>query len=139
MPRYAHPSTAAGNGADNGRAAGGKFAPGNKFGKGNPLNQRAQQIRMALLRTVTPERMQNAADKLLSQAEAGDRQAFAELCDRTVGRATTADVVERLERLESALLALAQGGQVPSETLAAVAAESEPHEDDGSDDDGEGE
>jgi hypothetical protein len=89
-----------------GRGDRGKFAPGNTFAAGNPLNKRAQQIRMALLEAVTPEEMGQAARKLLEQAKDGDLRAFAELADRTIGRPTTQDVVERLERLEAALASL---------------------------------
>jgi hypothetical protein len=90
-----------------GRGEGGKFTSGNKFAAGNPLNKRAQQIRAALLEAVTPEAMGEAARKLLDQAKGGDLRAFAELADRTIGRPTTQDVVDRLERLEAALTALA--------------------------------
>jgi hypothetical protein len=101
----------------NGQGTNGRFLPGNKLGRGNPLAGRAAQIRAGLMQACTPERMRKAAERLMSQAEAGDRQAFAELCDRTIGKATNQDVVDRLERLESALESLAQGG-VPAESQA---------------------
>lgn len=86
---------------DNGRDARGRFATGNKAGRGNPLNQRTQQIRAALLRAITPQAIEKAAKKLLRQAMEGDRLAFAELLDRTIGRSVQTDVMERLERLET--------------------------------------
>jgi hypothetical protein len=92
------PPTPAGYG--NGRTATGKFAPGNKAGRGNPLNQRVQQLRAALLRSVTPEDIAQAALMLVKQAKSGDRFAFAELLDRTLGRPVQADVLARLEALE---------------------------------------
>ena len=85
-----------------------------RFAAGNPLNKRAQQIRIASLDAVTPEEMGEAARKLLKQAKDGDLRAFTELADRTIGRPTTQDVVERLERLESALDGVAHGRPIPA-------------------------
>ena len=85
---------------DNGRGHAGRFASGNRFGRGNPLAGRAAKIRAALLMAVTPEDVHAAALAVLAQAKAGDLRAFAELLDRTIGRPTQQDVLERLEALE---------------------------------------
>ncbi len=89
--------------ADNGRLPDGRFGTGNKAGKGNPLNRRAQQIRSALLRAVKPSDVKAAAERLLAMAKEGDRQAFAELLDRTIGRPAQGDLMERIEALEQLL------------------------------------
>jgi hypothetical protein len=93
------PLTAVGNG----RAADGKFATGNRAGKGNPNNRRAQQIRSAIIKAIKPAEMAEAARQLLKQAKGGDRQAFAELCDRIIGKPIQQDVEERIAALEKTL------------------------------------
>jgi hypothetical protein len=104
------PSPAAVSGGGNGRGAGGKFGVGNAFGRGNPHNRRAQQIRAALLKAVKPADIKAAAEKLMEAAKGGDRQAFAELLDRTIGRPSPADVLERIERLEELVAEQGEGG-----------------------------
>jgi hypothetical protein len=94
--KQSSPSTPVGNGRDNR----GRFGKGNKMATGNPLNQRVQLLRAALLRAVTPEDIEEAALRLVEQAKGGDRFAFAELLDRTLGRPVQADVLSRLESLE---------------------------------------
>jgi hypothetical protein len=89
--------------ADSGRANGGKFASGNRFGKGNPNNRRAQEIRNAIIKAIEPSEMAQAARQLLQQAKGGDRQAFAELCDRIIGKPLPMDVEERIAALEKLL------------------------------------
>jgi hypothetical protein len=87
----------------NGRGPGGKFTTGNRAGRGNPNNRRAQKIRNAIIRAVAPKEMAEAARQLLKQAKGGDRQAFAELCDRIIGKPIPQDVEERIAALEKTL------------------------------------
>ena len=88
---------------DNGRDRRGRFAAGNSGGPGNPHAKRVAQIRAAILNAVNPKEIEKAARKLLADAVAGDRFAFAELLDRTIGKAVASDMEERLERLEQLL------------------------------------
>jgi hypothetical protein len=87
--------------APNGRGLNGQFGAGNQYGRGNPHARRVQQIRAALLEVCTPERMRNAAEKLMVQAENGDRFAFAELADRVLGKPIPADLAELVEQVEA--------------------------------------
>jgi hypothetical protein len=91
----------------NGRTARGTFSVGNKVAKGNPNNRRAQKIRNAIIRAISPKDMAEAAKQLLADAKAGDRQAFAELCDRIIGKPVQSDVLDRIEQLEGMMQELA--------------------------------
>jgi hypothetical protein len=93
------PFTAVGTAGDRGPR--GRFLPGNRAARGNPANRRAQLIRLDLLALMGPDRRKAVALKLAAMAEAGDLQAIKELLDRTIGRPTTSDIEQRLERLES--------------------------------------
>jgi hypothetical protein len=95
-----HPST---HGLD-GRRADGKFAPGNRLGRGNPLAGRAAKIRAVLLRKMTAKVANAIADKLVEMAKRGDLAAIKELLDRTIGKASATEILERLERLEAAVV-----------------------------------
>lgn len=88
------------NGASGGRGPGGRFAPGNPGGPGNPHAAHVGRLRSALLSAVTPEDLNVIARKLVELARAGEMPAIRELLDRTLGRPTEADVLERLEALE---------------------------------------
>jgi hypothetical protein len=83
------------------RDAQGHFAPGNSGGPGNPMAQRVNQLRVALLEAITPEDMQAVAAALLGAAKNGDVAAAKELFTRCLGRPLEADLLERLERLEA--------------------------------------
>lgn len=87
----------------NGRDRLGRFGYGNKFARGNPYAKRTARLRAALFRAVDPAAMLRAARKLVEQAEEGDRFAFAELLDRTIGRTVPTDIEARLQRLEEIL------------------------------------
>ncbi len=91
------------NGA-NGRGPGGRFAKGNPGGPGNPCAKKAGQLRAALLKAVTTADMKAIISKLVEKAKGGDVRAAREVIDRCVGRPTEADLIERLERLESNLM-----------------------------------
>jgi hypothetical protein len=86
-----------------GRGPGGRFSTGNRAGKGNPNNRRAQKIRNAIIAAIKPAEMAEAAKQLLNQAKGGDRQAFAELCDRIIGKPIPMDVEARISALEKLL------------------------------------
>jgi hypothetical protein len=86
-----------------GRTDGGRFAKGNKASVGNPFHKRAHAIRAALFKAVRPADIAEAVRALVEQAKAGDRQALAEILDRTIGRSIPADIEQRLTAIESAL------------------------------------
>lgn len=94
-----NPSPSAHDGRDNG----GRFAPGNRFSKGNPYAQRVAKLRAALLEAVTEDDLAEVAKALIDKAKTGDVPAVRELLDRTLGRPTEADLLERLEQLEAAV------------------------------------
>lgn len=83
-----------------GRGPGGRFAPGNPGGPGNPHAAHVGRLRSALLSAVGPEDLDAIARKLVKLARAGEMPAIRELLDRTLGRPTEADLIERLEALE---------------------------------------
>lgn len=85
-----------------GRGANGQFAKGNRAGKGNPLNRRAQKLRSAYLRAVTPADMRAIVTAIVNAAKSGDVVAAREVCDRVLGRAVQQDLLERIEALEAA-------------------------------------
>ena len=89
-----------GGGGASGRASGGRFAPGNPGGPGNPHAAHVGRLRSALLSAVGPEDLDAIARKLVELAKAGEMPAIRELFDRTLGRPTEADLIERLEALE---------------------------------------
>jgi len=86
-----------------GRDASGRFTRGNQLGRGNPLAGRAAKLRATLLEAVTPERLATIVDALLCAAERGDLAAIKEVLDRTLGRPSAAELLERLEALERAV------------------------------------
>ena len=96
------PST---NGDDgSGRDASGKFTPGNKLGRGNPYAAHVARLRSALMEAVGEREITEIAETLLGLAKGGDMAATRELLLRTLGRPIEADILDRLERLEEALV-----------------------------------
>jgi len=87
-----------------GRDGQGRFAAGNRLGSGNPLAGRAAKIRAALLDKMDADTTSAVCDALIGQAKGGDLAAIRELLDRTAGKPTQADLLDRLEALEAALL-----------------------------------
>jgi hypothetical protein len=83
----------------------GRFAKGNKLGKGNPLAGRAAKIRSRLLKAATSADVDQICKALVEGAKAGDLAFIREWLDRTVGKAVQADLLERIEAIESALAA----------------------------------
>lgn len=90
------------NGAS-GRGPNGRFAKGNPGGPGNPNAKRVARLRSALLKSVTPEDMQQVVAALLAQAKAGDVPSIRELFQRLLGPAEAVDLTERLDALEAAV------------------------------------
>lgn len=84
----------------NGRGTNGRFLPGNRLAKGNPAARRAQNLRFALMRAVTPADLTSVVKKLIQQALAGDVQAAKLIIDRVLGPAVPIDIEERLAQLE---------------------------------------
>lgn len=105
------------NGANgDGRDSGGRFAKGWKGGPGNPHSKQVAQVREALMRAVTPEKIERAVTKLLDKAENGDVMALREVLDRVLGRPAQADLLERIERLEHLLSERSNHGNATSES-----------------------
>ncbi len=86
-----------------GRDERGRFADGNRAGRGNPHSRRVAELRSALLAAVTPRDVKQVVSVLLEKAKGGDTVAAAQLLDRTIGKPTTTDILQRLEALEQAL------------------------------------
>ena len=97
-----HPSTNRTNGGD-GRDDKGRFAPGCGGGPGNPHAQQVAALRSTLIGAVSPDDMLAVVRKLLEMAKGGDINAIRELLTRTLGKPTEADLIERLESLETRL------------------------------------
>jgi hypothetical protein len=95
------PSTLGGNG--NGKDSAGRFAKGNKLGRGNPLAGRAAKIRAILLKALTPADAKAIAAELVTKAKTGDLAYIRELLDRTIGKPSSSDLLERIEALEQAM------------------------------------
>jgi len=89
-----------------GQGPDGKFLPGNKLGKGNPLAGRAAQIRARLLARVSDDDVDCIMDQLIAKAKGGDLLNIRELLDRVIGRTSTTDLIERIEKLEQVADAL---------------------------------
>ena len=96
-------------GEHNGQDVRGRFLRGNKLGKGNPLAGKAAKIRAVLLQKLTERDARAIADKLIEKAKGGDLAAVRELLDRTVGKPTQTELLERIERLEATLEEHADG------------------------------
>ncbi len=94
-------STAPSPNGSNGRGAGGRFAKGNVGGPGNPHAQKVAQLRSALLRAVSSGDLRAVVKKLVEMAKAGDVQAAKLVIERCLGPALPADIIERLEALET--------------------------------------
>jgi hypothetical protein len=87
-----------------GRDARGRFTKGNSGGPGNPLAGRVARLRFALVNAVTAEDIEQVISALLQQAKDGDVAATKELLSRVLGRPLEADLLARIEALESRTL-----------------------------------
>lgn len=86
------------------RNSDGTFAVGNPGGPGNPQARRVGKLRSALLQSVSQKDIREIIKGMVAQAKAGDVGAAREVLLRVLGRPLEADVLERLEALEEALL-----------------------------------
>lgn len=83
------------------RSKSGRFLPGNKAAKGNPHARHVAQLRAGLMRAVTPSDIQEIITSLVTAAKGGDINAARTVLERTLGKPLEADILERLENLES--------------------------------------
>ena len=96
------------NGTIGERGPAGRFAPGNAGGPGNPFARRVGELRSALIEAVTPADMAEMVAALIAGAESGNVAAIREVFDRTLGKPTQADLLERIEELERRAAELAE-------------------------------
>src|ERR1700733_529535 len=80
----------------------GRFAVGNQLNKGKPAPhaRRIALLRAVLFKAATPADMLEASRKMVEMAKEGDRAAYAEIMDRTVGKAVPSDLESRMHELE---------------------------------------
>src|SRR5689334_5353886 len=97
--RRAAPST----NRENGRGSNGRFQPGWKGGPGNPLNQRACELRSAMMEAVSRADVRAIMAALVEAAKAGDTIAAREILNRTIGTPGQADLLQRIEALETSI------------------------------------
>ena len=83
------------------RGPNGRFAPGNAGGPGNPYAARVGELRSALIDAVKPGDLKAIAKALVEAAKGGDVAAAKVVFERVLGRPLEADILERLEALES--------------------------------------
>jgi hypothetical protein len=88
------PSPAGSGGRDNK----GRFGLGNKAGTGNPYAKRVEQLRSAMMATVTEQDIAEVITKMLELAKGGDMVAAKKLLLLTLGKPMEADLLERIER-----------------------------------------
>ena len=87
----------------NGRDERGRFAAGNPGGPGNPHAKKVGKLRSAMLTAVTDDEMRSIVKKLVELARSGNVPAAKEVLDRCLGRPVEADLLERLDELETML------------------------------------
>ncbi len=87
------------------RDALGRFTKGNRGGPGNPHARQVGRLRAALLTAVTDEDVAAIVHRLVQLALEGNVQAAREVLDRCLGRPVEADLLERMEAIEEALVA----------------------------------
>jgi hypothetical protein len=94
--------------APGGRGPRGRFAPGNRLARGNPLAQRVQLLRTALLEAVSVDDIIEIVERLKRDAKARNGNTAAKvLLDRVYGPPQPLDILERLEQLEARMEAKA--------------------------------
>ncbi len=93
--------------AANGRDEHGRFAPGNPGGPGNPHAKKVGKLRSAMLNAVTEAELTSVIKKLVELAKSGNVPAAKEVLDRCLGRPVEADLLERLDELETMLKGVA--------------------------------
>ena len=91
-----------------GRAPSGRFAKGNSGGPGNPLAAEVGKHRARLFKAARAKDVDQALKtirEVMSKGKDSDRLAAAKLLlDRLIGPAVELDLLERLQRLEEAIL-----------------------------------
>jgi len=88
-----------------GRRSDGTFAPGNAGGPGRPPAATVHEHRAAMVAAVTPDDVAAIMQALVAQAKAGDIAAARLVLERVFGRVTDTETLERIETLETAILA----------------------------------
>jgi len=91
-----------------GRDVAGRFQAGNPGGPGNPYAKQVGRLRSAMLDAVSEEDMRAVVAKLVELAKDGSVPAAKEVLERTLGRPTEADLIDRLEQLETLLVSQRQ-------------------------------
>ncbi len=86
----------------NGRDPNGRFTRGNPGGPGNPHAGQVSKLRAAIIAAVNEGDIEAIIAQLVSKAREGDLAAAREILDRTIGKATQSDLLERIEALEAA-------------------------------------
>lgn len=81
----------------------GRFRAGNRGGPGNPYAKQVGHLRAAMMEAVSPDDLRAVVGKLIELAKGGNVPAIREVLDRTLGKPVEADLIERLEALESSL------------------------------------
>jgi len=87
----------------NGKDARGRFVSGNRYARGNPLASKAQELRVALLGSVSTTELKLVIKRLVTEAKAGDIAAAKVLLDRLLGPPVAVDLLERIEQIEATL------------------------------------
>jgi len=89
------------NGTNGCRDANGRFVKGNAGGPGNPHTKQVAALRTAMMKAVTRRDIKTVIDRLISKAKAGDLRAIDLLLNRLLGAPVQADIIERIEKLET--------------------------------------
>lgn len=89
----------------------GRFKTGNAGGPGNPNARQTADLRAMVRDAVTPEDLAEVVRVLIGKAKGGELAAIRELLDRTIGKATDANLSARIEELETRAAILAEQRQ----------------------------
>lgn len=98
------PLASVGTAERGGRGENGRFLAGNQAARGNPVAKKAQLLRVGLMRAVSSGDLRAVIRKLVDLAKSGDVAASRLLLDRVLGPPVEVDLIERIERLEQALM-----------------------------------
>ena len=82
------------------RGPDGRFLPGNRLSAGNPLAARANEFRVALYATCSPDDLADVVRGLIEDAKSRKPWAVKLLLERLLGPAIALDVATRIEKLE---------------------------------------
>ena len=70
---------------ENGRLVNGRFSAGNKIGQGNPYNRRIAELRLAVLRKIKDQDVEEVLFALMQKAKDGDVPAAKLFLQYTIG------------------------------------------------------